>query len=187
MAQNKIRGNTQVKDLTIKNDQIATDAAIETTKLEDGAEFLQRDGSVVLTGSLDANQQLITGLPTPVSSSDAARKGYVDNNFTRTIDVRNTLTTNPPDGERMEFVLTQTPVDGSEQVYLTGMIQEPGANSDYVLNGDTLIFHSPPDILDRIRATYLYNNRFYDDIIINSNPGGIGSMIIGSTFTIAAG
>lgn len=183
----QIRGNKQVKDLTITNSQIAESAGIETSKLEDGAEFLQRDGSVALTGTLNANQQLITGLPTPVSSSDAARKGYVDNNFVRNIDVRTLVTTNPPNGERMNFVLTAIPVADSEQVYLTGMIQEPGENSDYVISGNTITFHSPPDALDRIRVTYLYNNRFYDDIIINSAPGGIGTMIIGSTFTVTAG
>jgi len=77
MAIMKIRGS-QIKDLSISNTQIATDAAIATTKLADGAEFVQRDGSVALTGDLSAGSNKITNLAAPTNANDAARKIDVD-------------------------------------------------------------------------------------------------------------
>jgi hypothetical protein len=73
MPVTKIRGNTQIQALTITNAEIATNAAIATTKLADGVEFLQRSGSVALTGNLNANSNRITNLSAPVSANDAAR------------------------------------------------------------------------------------------------------------------
>ncbi len=61
----------------ITQDQLA--GGILTSQLADGAEFLQRDGSVVLTGDLDADGNTVTGLASPVSDDDAATKLYVDN------------------------------------------------------------------------------------------------------------
>lgn len=79
MATTKIRGNTQIIDGTILNAQIGAAAAIATTKLADGAEFLKRNGSVALTGNLSgANLFTITDLPAPVAATDAVTKGYVD-------------------------------------------------------------------------------------------------------------
>lgn len=180
----RIRGYTQIKDQSIKNIQIALDAAIATTKLEEGSEFLKRDGTVALTSSLDAGLNLITNLPDPVSGSDVVCKRFADDAYLQEVLVRTLITTNPPDCERMSFALSQTPVEDSEKVYLTGMIQEPGENSDYVISGNVITFHSPPDILDRIRVLYIYDNKIYDDVIINSSPGGIGDMEIGVDFEI---
>ncbi len=68
----------QIADGAIDNSKISAGADIETSKLEDGAEFLQRDGSVALTGNLNGNSNKITNLANPSASSDAANKSYVD-------------------------------------------------------------------------------------------------------------
>lgn len=52
--------------------------SIATAKLADGGEFVQRDGSVALTGNLPAGGNKITGLGTPTNDADAATKAYVD-------------------------------------------------------------------------------------------------------------
>jgi len=78
MAVTKIRGNTQIMDGTIENTQISATADIATSKLADGAEFLKRDGSVALTGDLDAGSNKITNLAAPTNPNDAARKADVD-------------------------------------------------------------------------------------------------------------
>lgn len=61
----------------ITQDQL--DGGILTSQLADGAEFLQRDGSVALTGDLNANSNKITNVDTPTADGDAANKLYVDN------------------------------------------------------------------------------------------------------------
>lgn len=78
MAATLINGATQIKSESIGNAQIATDAAIASSKLADGAEFIQRDGSVAMTADLDLGTNKVTGLGTPSASTDAATKGYVD-------------------------------------------------------------------------------------------------------------
>ena len=78
MAVSKIRGNTQIVDDTIVDAQINSAAALATTKLADGAEFVKRDGSVAMTAALNANSQKVTNLATPTAATDAATKDYAD-------------------------------------------------------------------------------------------------------------
>lgn len=64
--------------IDIVNADIASNAAIATSKLADGANFIKRDGSVAMTGALAMGNFKITGLATPTLATDAATKGYVD-------------------------------------------------------------------------------------------------------------
>lgn len=73
MAVTKIHGSRQIMDATISNAQIASDADIATSKLADGAEFVQRDGSVAFTGNLDMDSNKIENLAAPTNPNDAAR------------------------------------------------------------------------------------------------------------------
>lgn len=70
--------NRQIADGAIDNNKVAAGAGIASSKLADGANFLQRNGSVPLTGNLDANSNKLVNLPTPTASGDAAPKSYVD-------------------------------------------------------------------------------------------------------------
>lgn len=58
-------------------------------------------------------------------------------------------------GSNTTFVLANTPVSGSEQVFLNGILQEPGAGNDYTISGATITYLSAPVSGDRIRVTYL--------------------------------
>jgi hypothetical protein len=78
MAATKIRGNKQIIDGTILDAQISASAAIATSKLAQGADFLLRNGSVALTGNLNANSNKVTNLAAPTNATDAATKSYVD-------------------------------------------------------------------------------------------------------------
>jgi hypothetical protein len=68
----------QIRDNSITDAKVAAGADIATSKLADGASFLQKDGSVALTGDLNAGGQKVTNLGTPSSSGDATPKSYVD-------------------------------------------------------------------------------------------------------------
>lgn len=69
---------SQIRDGAINDAKVAAAAAIATTKLADGPNFIKKDGSVAMTGSLNLGNQTITNLATPSSNSDAANKSYVD-------------------------------------------------------------------------------------------------------------
>lgn len=156
MAITEIRGNTQIKDVTVKDAQIATDAAIKTTKLEDGGDFIQRDGTVVMTGALNLGSHKITSVTTPTSGNDAANKTYVDTNFMQpTVVVTRDETLQLPDGMRTQFTLTNTPVTGSEQVFKNGILLIPGAGDDYTISSAIVTFNQAPETTDSIRVNYL--------------------------------
>jgi hypothetical protein len=77
MASTQIRGNTQIQPGTIADAQVATAAAIQTSKLQDGALFVKSDGSVVMTASLNLNSHTITNVTDPVNPQDAATRAWV--------------------------------------------------------------------------------------------------------------
>lgn len=77
MATTQIR-EAQIADGAISDAKVKAGAAIATSKLADGANFIKKDGSVVMTGSLDSGNQKIINVGTPTNTTDAATKAYVD-------------------------------------------------------------------------------------------------------------
>jgi Avian adenovirus fibre, N-terminal len=77
MASTQIRGTTQIQPLTIADGQVAVAAAIQTSKLQDGALFLKSDGSVAMTASLNLGNHTITNVTDPVNPQDAATRAWV--------------------------------------------------------------------------------------------------------------
>lgn len=64
----KIRGTTQIMEGTIKNAQIASDAAIELSKLE--KTVICADGSVPFSGHQSMGGKRLTNLADPSDGSD---------------------------------------------------------------------------------------------------------------------
>lgn len=77
MATTQIRGTTQIQDGTIADAKIAAAAAIQTSKLQDGAKFVKSDGTVTMTAALNMGSQPITNLQDPTNPQDAATRAWV--------------------------------------------------------------------------------------------------------------
>src|SRR5882757_3599169 len=77
MAATQIAGR-QIANGAIADAQIAAGAAIASSKLVDGANWIKKDGSVAMTGALNMGSQLINFVGNPSISTDAANKAYVD-------------------------------------------------------------------------------------------------------------
>ncbi len=75
MARTQIRAE-QVQDLVIKNLQIATDAGIELSKLEEAV--IQADGGQAFTGDQSMGGNKLTSVATPTADNDAVNKAYAD-------------------------------------------------------------------------------------------------------------
>jgi len=58
-------------------------------------------------------------------------------------------------GGNTDFVLDYTPASGSLQVYLNGLLQEPGSGKDYMLSVATITFAAAPDVGDVVIANYV--------------------------------
>jgi hypothetical protein len=69
----------QIRDGAITNAKVAAGAAIDTSKLAEGADFTQRDGSVAFTANQSMGGFKLTNLGAPTAaSSDAARISDVE-------------------------------------------------------------------------------------------------------------
>lgn len=68
----------QIRDGAITDAKVAAGAAIASSKLADGANFVKKDGSVAFTGDQSMGNNKLTTLGTPTNTGDAATKGYVD-------------------------------------------------------------------------------------------------------------
>lgn len=69
---------SQLDALNIVNSDIDASAAIASSKLADGANFVKKDGSVAFTADQSHGGFKVTNIGTPTSNSDAATKAYVD-------------------------------------------------------------------------------------------------------------
>lgn len=58
-------------------------------------------------------------------------------------------------GVNTTFTLANTPVVGSEEVFLNGILQEPGAGNDYTISGATITYLAAPLTNDRLRVSYM--------------------------------
>jgi phage-related tail fiber protein len=58
-------------------------------------------------------------------------------------------------GSNTAFTLASTPVTGTEQVFLNGLLLDPGAGNDYTISSASITFLSAPVADDKIRVTYL--------------------------------
>jgi hypothetical protein len=77
MPETTIAGR-QIRDGAITNAKVAAGAAIDSSKLADGSNFVKKDGTVVMTGNLDLGNNKVVSLGTPTANGDATNKSYVD-------------------------------------------------------------------------------------------------------------
>lgn len=58
-------------------------------------------------------------------------------------------------GSTTVFTLANTPVTGTEMVFLNGILQDAGAGNDYTISGASVTFLTAPLSGDKLRATYV--------------------------------
>lgn len=57
-------------------------------------------------------------------------------------------------GSNTAFTLANTPVAGSEHLYLNGVLQESGAGNDYTISGASVTMLTAPNTGEKLRASY---------------------------------
>ena len=57
-------------------------------------------------------------------------------------------------GVNTTFTLANTPTAGTEEVFLNGILQEPGAGNDYTIASATITYLTAPVTNDRLRVNY---------------------------------
>ncbi|MDB4335451.1 hypothetical protein N9994_00145 [bacterium] len=59
-------------------------------------------------------------------------------------------------GENKLFLLEETPKTNSEHLYMNGILQDPGEDSDYIISGKTITFIDAPLDGSKLRCSYRY-------------------------------
>lgn len=59
-------------------------------------------------------------------------------------------------GVNTTFTLANTPIAGTEEVFLNGLLQDAGAGNDYTISGGTITMLSAPLTGDKLRVNYIF-------------------------------
>jgi len=127
----------QVKDggiTTAKiSDEAVTEAKLDILDTPNDGEFL----------SWNASQSKMEWKP--IAETYVQESDFVMNE-TPSGDINGTNTT---------FTLANTPVEGTVEVYLNGILQAPGSGKDYTISGNTITFTQAPETGDVILVSYV--------------------------------
>lgn len=141
--------------LTVNNDDLKVNLGDASLEVSSGLRVKQGTGGQVYI----ANS---AGVLTPTTlSGDVASVGNTGavTLATNVMKASNYITREAPtgsvNGSNTSFTLANTPVAGSESVFLNGILQEPGSGNDYTISGGTITFADAPVSGDRIRVNYI--------------------------------
>lgn len=133
----------QVIDVVAADNSVTVNADSLQVKLDPA-----RAITVVAAGigiNIDATTMAITGNALGVKAGTYIGASNIVTRETPTGSVNGANTT---------FTLANTPTAGSEEVYLNGLLQEPGAGNDYTIATNTITMLAAPLTGDRLRVNY---------------------------------
>lgn len=109
----------------------------------------------VMIGTTTTGEALFTTLSGDVSSINGGGTVTLGSTIQRTANIITRETpTGTIDGANTTFTLANTPIATSEEVFLNGVLQEPGAGNDYTISGGTITYLTAPISGDRVRVNY---------------------------------
>lgn len=94
---------------------------------------------------------LLKGNGTAISAAVAGTDYQAPINFV----VRETPS-GTPNGSTTSFGLAHTPVSGSEELFLNGVLQDSGTGNDYTISGATITMLTAPASTDKLRCSYRF-------------------------------
>ena len=80
-------------------------------------------------------------------------------------------------GTNVTFTLANTPLLGTENIYLNGVLQNLGASNDYTISGATITFNTAPQTGDVLLVNYATGDSLYaggsTSFVTNETPTGL--------------
>jgi len=141
-------GVTAIGSGVIVNNDIKSDAAIVYSKL-------------LLSNSIVEADLAISNVPTDgyylrYTTASGLTWSDVAGGFVEITDIiANEVPTGLINGSNTDFDLANTPKSGTLQVYLNGLLQEPGSGNDYILSTDSVTFSVAPETGDIVLCNYV--------------------------------
>lgn len=121
------------------------------------------DGQLLIgntTGNTLSKATLIQGTGITVTNGNGTITIAVSASvLTTTNFVTREIPTGAINGTNAAFGLANTPIAGSEEVYVNGILQNVGGGNDYTITGATITFSSSPDARPQSNDTLLVNYR----------------------------
>ena len=142
--------------LTVNSDTVQVNVGDGSLEVNNGLRVKQGTGGQVYIAN---SSGVLT--PTTLSGdvSSVSNTGAVTLSATTVVKTANYVVRETPsglvNGANATFNLANAPVNGTEQVFLNGILQDPGSGNDYTISGSTVTFVSAPTTGDKIRVTYL--------------------------------
>lgn len=140
MAGTTIR-QRQIEDGAINDAKVQAGAAVASSKLADGANWIKKDGTVAMSGALNMGSQLINAVQTPSVGTDAANKAYVDAQiaglnsiFDNKPSVRAKSTGNVNIANPGTAIFDTVTLANGERLCLGSQTSQP-ENGNYIFNG----------------------------------------------------
>lgn len=114
-----------------------------------GAFFSVEEGSDADTLWLCTADQGGTLGTTPITFQQVNSSGLTNSNF-----VDKEVPSGAINGSNATYTLANTPITGSEHVYVNGLLMEPGSGNDYTISGATITMLSVLAAGEKIRVSY---------------------------------
>ncbi len=132
----------------IVNADVKSDAAIDYSKLATltSANFLVGSVGNVATSVTMSGDATLSNAGVLSLASTVLKEADV---------VTREVPTGDLDGADVTYVLANTPISGTEHVYLNGILQNVGGSNDYTISTNTITFNSAPLSGDIVLASYL--------------------------------
>lgn len=131
---------------------------------------LTESTSSVLTITGGTGAVIGTGLSIQVKQASTSQAGYLSSTDWNTfnnkqaalgytpLQASNKVTRETPtgtlNGSNPTFTLANTPIVGTEEVFINGILQDAGAGNDYTISGGTITMLTVPISTDKIRVNY---------------------------------
>jgi mono/diheme cytochrome c family protein len=146
----EMNGKKHMKKFTGSDDELKT----LTTWLAS----LKPKTTSMTTSTITTTPQKSTTLSTTTTTTSTSTDNTTPNAGSGFVNYSNIVTRETPsgtlDGSNTTFTLSSAPLPGSEEVFLNGILREPGIGNEYMIAGNTLTCLNAPASTDRLRVSY---------------------------------
>jgi hypothetical protein len=155
----------QIANGAIDDTKIGSGAGIQTSKLADGLNFIKKDGSVAMTGNLDAGNNAINNVATATTNNQAPNLGQVKtmvdslSSLYKYKDVRVVSTANLTISNPGTAVVDTVTIANGDRLLLVGQTNQ-AENGIYIFNGSTVALTraTDADVWNEFPGSHIFVN-----------------------------